>query len=62
MTWAELIKHTKRIGMQAVLEAIELIHNGSFKLIENDIRKSSYYHFPSKQDVKEFLKAGKKFF
>ena len=62
MTWAELIKHTKRIGMQAVLEAIELIHNGSFKLIENDISKSSYYHFPSKQDVKEFLKAGKKFF
>lgn len=61
-TWAELIQHTKRIGMQAVLEAIELIYNGNFKLIENDVSKSSYYHFPSKQDVKEFLKAGKKFF
>jgi methionyl-tRNA formyltransferase len=61
-TWAELIHHTKRIGMQAVLDAIELIYNGNFKLIENDRSKSSYYHFPSKQDVKEFLKAGKKFF
>ena len=61
-TWSELIQHTKRIGMQAVLEAIELIYNGNYKLIENDQSKSSYYHFPTKQDVKEFIKAGKKFF
>jgi methionyl-tRNA formyltransferase len=61
-TWKELIQHTKKIGMQAVLEAIELIYNGNYQLIENSQSKSSYYHFPSKQDVKEFLKAGKKFF
>jgi methionyl-tRNA formyltransferase len=61
-TWAELIQYTKRIGMEAVLEAIELIYNGNYTLIENDQSKSSYYHFPSKKDVKEFLKAGKMFF
>ena len=62
ISWVELIQHTKRIGMQAILEAIELIYNGDFKLIENDHRKSSYYHFPQREDVKEFLKNGKKFF
>jgi methionyl-tRNA formyltransferase len=61
-TWAELIQYTKRIGMQAILEAIELIYNGDYQLLENDEKKMSYYHFPSKQDVKEFVKAGKKFF
>jgi len=61
-TWAKLIQHTKKIGMQAILEAIELIYNGNYKVIENDYRKMSYYTFPSKKDVKKFVKAGKKFF
>lgn len=61
-TWQELIQHTKRIGMTAILEAIELIYRGDYQLIENDHRKMSYYTFPSKQDVKEFVKAGKTFF
>jgi methionyl-tRNA formyltransferase len=61
-TWLELIQYTKRIGMQAILEAVELIYDGDYKLIENDHRKMSYYTFPSKQDVKDFVKAGKKFF
>ncbi len=61
-TWEELIQHTKRIGMTAILEAIELIYRGDYQLIENNHRKMSYYTFPSKQDVKEFVKAGKTFF
>jgi methionyl-tRNA formyltransferase len=61
-TWADLIQHTKKIGMHAILEAIDCIYSGNYKLIENDPEKSSYYTFPTKQDVKEFLKAGKKFF
>ena len=61
-SWSELIKHSKRIGMQAILEAIELIHSGNYKLIENDHRKMSYYAFPNEKDVKEFVKSGKKFF
>ena len=61
-TWAELIKHTKKIGMLAVLEAIELIYTGNYKVIENDHSQMSYYTFPSKRDVQKFLEVGKKFF
>ena len=61
-TWAELIQHTKKIGMQAILEAIELIYAGNYKLLENDHSQMSYYAFPSKKDVQKFLKAGKIFF
>ena len=61
-TWADLIKHSKWIGMQAILESIESIYEGDYKLIENDHKKSTYYNFPTKQDVQEFLNAGNKFF
>ena len=61
-TMEQLIKCTKKVGMDAVIEAIELIYLGEYNVIENDILKMSYYTFPTKQDVKEFVKAGKKFF
>ena len=61
-TMEQLIKCTKKVGMDAVNEAIELIYLGKYKVIENDPLKSSYYSFPNKNDVKEFFKAGKKFF
>jgi methionyl-tRNA formyltransferase len=61
-TWSELIQQTKKIGMRAILEAIELIYAGNYKLIENDPSQMSYYAFPSKKDVRKFLKARKKFF
>lgn len=62
MTQTELIKKSKRIGMDALIEAIELIQSGNYKLIFNDDSQKSYYSFPTKQDVKEFLKSGKKFY
>jgi len=61
-TMEQLIKCTKKLGMDAVNEAIELIYLGEYKVIENDPSKSSYYTFPTKKDVKEFFQAGKKFF
>ena len=61
-TWSELIQHTKRIGMQAVLEAIELIDKGDYEIKKNDHTQKTYYAFPTRSDVKAFLKAGKKFF
>ena len=61
-TQKELIRHTKKVGMDAVIEAIELIHQGYYQLIENDESKKSYYAFPTKKDVKEFLNAGKRFY
>ena len=61
-TQAELIDHTKVLGMQAILESVEKIHSGSFEIIPNPNEEMTYFTFPTKADVKEFLKAGKKFY
>jgi len=61
-TLEELIRRTKKVGMDAIIEAIELIHQDDYKLIENDASQMSYYSFPTKRDVKYFLKSGKRFY
>ena len=58
----ELIIYTKKIGMEAIVEAIDLIEHDKVKLIENDVNKKTYYTFPTKQDVTIFKENGKKFF
>ena len=58
----ELIIYTKKIGMEAIAEAIDLIEHNKVKLIENDESKKTYYTFPTKQDVTIFKENGKKFF
>jgi methionyl-tRNA formyltransferase len=57
-----LIRHTKRIGMDAIIDAIELIDAGSYELIENRAEDQTYYSFPTPEDVREFRRLGKKFF
>jgi len=61
-TLEELIRYTKKVGMDAIIEAIELIYEGSYELINNDASKKSYYTFPTRRDVKEFINSGKKFY
>lgn len=58
----ELIRLTKKIGMDAIIEAIELIHRKDYQLIPNDATQMTYFSFPGKDDVKQFKKIGKKFF
>ena len=58
----ELIIYTKKIGMEAISEAIDLIENDKVELIENDSNKKTYYTFPTKNDVDIFIKNGKIFF
>jgi methionyl-tRNA formyltransferase len=58
----QLIRETKRMGMDALLEAIDLVHEGNYDLIENDDAQQTYYSFPAREDVKEFLRKGKRFF
>jgi methionyl-tRNA formyltransferase len=58
----QLIRDTKKLGMDALLEAIELVHEGSPSLIENDDSKQTYFSFPTREDVKEFRRKGKRFF
>ncbi len=62
MTQAELIRTSKRVGMEAIIEAISLIQVGRYQLIQNPDCEKTYFTFPTKKDVSEFYKAGKKFY
>lgn len=62
MTQKQLIETSKRIGMEAVAEAITKVHRGGYKLISNDDAESTYYSFPQKIDVQIFKKCGKRFY
>lgn len=62
MSQSELIRHSKKVGMDAIIEAIDLIQRDKVKLIDNNDEEMTYFSFPTKQDVKEFRKIGKKFF
>ncbi len=57
-----LIKMTKRIGITAVVDALVCIQNNNVSLIDNDITKGSYFTFPTRSDVREFYRVGKRFF
>lgn len=58
---AELIDFTKKLGVDAILESIEKIHSGNYELIPNPEAEKTYFSFPTREDVKAFLKAGKRF-
>ena len=62
MSQEQLIKHTKQIGMESIIECVELIQKGNFELIPNPKEESSYFSFPTRSDVIEFYKKGKRFF
>lgn len=59
---AELIKHTKKIGMDAILEGVTLIMKGGYQLIDNPEDDKTYFSFPTRADVDEFYRQGKRFF
>lgn len=58
----ELIQHTKKLGMDAIIESIEKILKGGYELIPNPDEQSSYFSFPTREDVKEFINIGKRFY
>lgn len=58
----KLIKATKKIGMDAIIEAVENIQNDTVELIDNSKEEMTYFSKPTRNDVKEFLANGKKFF
>jgi methionyl-tRNA formyltransferase len=61
-TQEELIQYTKKLGMDAIIEAIEKIQKGSYELIPNSNEESTYFSFPTRDDVIEFKRNGKRFF
>lgn len=58
----DLIIKTKRIGMSLILETLNMIAENSIRFIENDVKKSSYFSYPTRKDVKLFKLRGNKFF
>lgn len=58
----QLIKETKHAGMGAIEEALIKLDADDFELMENNDEDSTYFGFPTRKDVQEFLAAGKKFF
>ena len=58
----KLIQISKKIGMEALAEAINLIYLKKVKLLLNDDRKKSYYSFPTRKDVLKFKRLGKRFY
>ena len=61
-TQQQLIKETKQIGMNLILNSIDLIDRDDFRLIDNPDSQKSYYSFPTREDVRKFKQLGKKFF
>ena len=62
LTQKQLIEKSKKIGMDAICEALVLISSNNFSLQKNDNLEKTYYSFPTKEDVKIFLKNDSKFF
>lgn len=61
-TQEELIKYTKRLGMDAIIESISKINDNDFNTILNEDKLMTYYKFPTKEDVAVFKASGKRFF
>jgi methionyl-tRNA formyltransferase len=61
-TLDQLIRDTKRLGIDALVEAVSLLESGDYRLIENDDSRQTYYSFPTRDDVLEFRRKGKRFF
>ena len=61
-TQEELIKHTKMLGMEAIVEAVELIALGNVQTLKNNDSEMTYYSFPQKEDVVVFKARNKRFF
>lgn len=61
-TQEELIQYTKKLGMDAIIEAIQKIQNGTYELLPNPDAESTYFSFPTREDVMEFKRMGKKFY
>ena len=62
MSQQELIRKTKRIGMECVIEALIKIKEGNVETLPNEDEKQTYFGFPSREDVISFRRAGAKFF
>ena len=58
---SELIAKTKMLGMEALVNAVQKIMKNQLETIPNADSESSYYHFPTRADVRAFYLKGGRF-
>jgi methionyl-tRNA formyltransferase len=61
LTHYELIKKSKKLGIGCIVSSIIKVLHNNFSFIKNNY-KDSYNNFPTRDDIKEFKKLGKKFY
>lgn len=59
-TMFQIMKKTKLVGGEAMVEAIKNIQNGTLITKENDTENGSYFTWPTLEEAKEFRKKGKR--
>ena len=62
MSQNELIKTSKSIGIDAIIESIKRIIKDDINLIDNNEDEMTYFSFPTRADVIAFKKNGGRFF
>lgn len=62
MTQEQLIAKTKTLGMDAIIEAVNLLESGKYSLLPNDDKDATYFSFPTREDVIAFRSNGKRLF
>jgi methionyl-tRNA formyltransferase len=62
LTHQQLIKKTKKMGMDAIIVALKRLKKGGYKLLVNSDQHSTYFSFPTAEDVKKFKDQGKIFY
>ena len=55
-TQSSIIKKTKIIGMDLLSKAVDLLENNEVSYTENSDLESSYFSFPTREDVIQFKK------
>ncbi|MCL9775473.1 formyltransferase family protein [Vibrio methylphosphonaticus] len=58
----KLIRYSKKLGMDAIVEAVDKISADSLDTIPNSDFEQSYYGFPTSKDVEEFRRVGGRFY
>ena len=61
-TWDSLVRKAKKVGAQALVDAIQQIKNGAVKRKPNLEEEATYFSFPTAEDRRAFLRAGRRFF
>ena len=61
-TWDSLVQKTKAAGAQALVEAIQQVKDGTVQRSPNREEDGSYFTFPTAEDRKAFIAAGRRFF